>query len=80
MVLLDRLEKFEGENAHFSNLQFVFQEGIGCLEASFTILESVNNMFGKSNKLFACFLAFDTVWTDLFLQAFLRAWYHSIQL
>ena len=42
MVLLDRLEKFAGENAYFSNLQFGFQEGVGCLEASFTILESIN--------------------------------------
>ena len=68
MVLLDRLEKFAGENAYFSNLQFGFQEGVGCLEASFTILESINHMLERSNKVFACFpdvrKAFDTVWID----------------
>ena len=68
MVLLDRLEKFAGENAYFSNLQFGFQEGVGCLEASFTILESINHMLERGNKVFACFLdvrkAFYTVWID----------------
>ena len=68
MVLLDRLEKFAGENAYFSNLQFGFQEGVGCLEASFTILESINHMLERGSKVFACFLdvrkAFDTVWID----------------
>ena len=68
MVLLDRLEKFACENAYFSNLQFGFQEGVGCLEASFTIFESINHMPERGTKLFACFLdvckAFDTVWID----------------
>ena len=68
MVLLDRTEKFAGKNAYFSNLQFGFQEGVGCLETSFTILESINHMLKRGNKLFACFLdvrkAFDTVWID----------------
>ena len=68
MVLLDRLEKFAGENAYFSNLQFGFQEGVGCLEPSFTILESINHMLERGSKVFACFLdvrkAFDTVWID----------------
>ena len=68
MVLLDRLEKFACENAYFSNLQFGFQEGVGCLEASFANLESMNHMFERGNKLFTCFLdvrkAFDTVWID----------------
>ena len=66
MVLPNRLEKFAGKNAYFSNLQFGFQEG--CLEASFTILESINHMLERGNKVFACFLdvrkAFDTVWID----------------
>ena len=56
MVLLDRLEKFSFENAYFSNLQFGFQEGVGCLEASFTILESINHMLEKGNILFKCCL------------------------
>ena len=52
----------------FSNLQFGFQEGVGCTEASFTILESINHMLERGNKVFGCFLdvrkAFDTVWVD----------------
>ena len=68
IVLLERLEKFAGQNAYFSNLQFGFQEGVGCLEASFTILESINHMLERGNKVFACFLdvckAFDTVRID----------------
>ena len=68
MVLLDRLENFAGENAYFSNLQFGFQEGVGCLEVSVTILESINHMLERGSKVFACFLdvrkAFDTVWID----------------
>ena len=40
----------------------------GCLEASFTILASINHMLERGDKLFACFLdvrkAFDTVWID----------------
>ena len=67
MILLDRLEKFAGENAYFSNLQFGFQEGVGCLEASLTILEQLIVCL-KGVTLFACFLyvhkAFDTVWID----------------
>ena len=67
MVLLDRLEKFACENAYFSNLQFGFQKVVVCLEASFTISESINHMLERGNK-FACFLdvrkAFDTVWID----------------
>ena len=58
MVLLDRLEKFAGENAYFSNLQFGFQEGEGCLEASLAILESINHMLEKGNKLLHAFLMF----------------------
>ena len=66
MVLLNRLEKFACENAYFSNLQFRFYEGVGCLEASFIILESINHMLERGQvKLFACFLdvrkSFDTV-------------------
>ena len=57
MVLLDRSEKLAGESAYFSNLQFGFQEGVGCLEASFTILESIICLKGVTNFLHA-FLMF----------------------
>ena len=41
---------------------------LGCTEASFTILESINRMLERGSKVFGCFLdvrkAFDTVWID----------------
>ena len=68
MVLLKRLENFAEQMGLFSNMQFGFKEGVGCTEASFTILESINHMLERGNKVFSCFLdvrkAFDTVWTD----------------
>ena len=49
-------------------MQFGFKEGVGCKEASFTILESINHMLEHGSKVFSCFLdvrkAFDTVWID----------------
>ena len=49
-------------------MQFDFQEGVGCNEASFTILEIINHMLERGSKIFCCFLdvrnAFDTVWID----------------
>ena len=52
----------------FSNMQFRFQEGVGCIKASFIILETINHMLERGSKIFSCFLdvrkAFDTVWID----------------
>ena len=51
-------------------MQFGFQEDIGCIEAFFTILETINHMleWGCKMGIFSCFLdvrkAFDTVWID----------------
>ena len=68
MILLNRLEKFAEDNGYFSELQFSFREGVGCIEASFTILETINHMFERGSKVFSCFLdvriAFDTVWIE----------------
>ena len=67
MILLNRLEKFGIDNEYFSELQFGFREGEGCIEASFTILETIHHML-EGSKVFSCFLdvlkAFDTVWID----------------
>ena len=68
MVMPDRLEKSAGENAHFSNLQFGFQEGVGCLQASFTILESIICLKGVTNILHA-FLMFAKPFDAAFLGA-----------
>ena len=68
MVLLNRLEKFAADRGYFSELQFGFREGVGCIEASFTTLEAINHMLERGSKVFSCFLdvrkAFDTVWID----------------
>ena len=66
MILLNRLEKFAAQKGYFSERQFGFSEGVGCIEASFTILETVNHMLERGSQVFNCFLdvrkAFDTVW------------------
>ena len=68
MILLSRLEVFGKQKGFFSEMRFGFQEGIGCIEVSFTILETINHMLERGYKIFSCFLdvckAFDTVWTD----------------
>ena len=68
MILLNRLDNFAAHKGFFSEMQFGFQEGVGCTEASFTILETINHMLELGSKVFSCFLdvrrAFDTVWID----------------
>ena len=68
MILLNRLTKGSAQKGYFSELQFGFSEGVGCIEASFTILETINHMLERGSKVFSCFLdvrkAFDTVWID----------------
>ena len=68
MIILNRLEKSVSQAGYFSETQFGFQEGSGCTEASFTILETINHMLERGSKMFSCFLdvrkAFDTVWIN----------------
>ena len=68
MILLNRSEKFVADNKYFSELQFSFCKGVGCIKASLTILETINHMLEPWSKVFSCFLdihkAFDTVWID----------------
>ena len=68
MIILNRLEKFASQAGYFLEMQFGFQEGSGCIAASFTILETINHMLERGSKMFSCFLdvrkAFDTVWID----------------
>ena len=67
-ILFNRLDNFAAHKGFFSEMQFGFQEGVGCTEASFTILETINHMLERGSKVFSCFLdvrkAFDTVWID----------------
>ena len=66
MILLRKLEQIAELKGYFSHMQFGFSEGVGCLEASCVISESINQLLEKGSKVFACFLdvhkAFDTVW------------------
>ena len=68
MIILNRLEKFVSQVEYISEMQFGFQEGSGCIEASFTILETINYMLERGSKIISCFVdvrkAFDTVWID----------------
>ena len=66
MILLRKLEQIADEKGYFSHMQFGFSEGVGCLEASYAISESINQLLEKGGNVFACFLdvrkEFDTVW------------------
>ena len=68
VVLVNRFEKVASQKGYFSKMQFGFQKGVGCVQAS---LETINHMFEKGSKIFGCFLdvreAFDTVWIDCLL-------------
>ena len=41
------------ERNYFSDLQFGFKEGVGCIEASFTILETITLLKGEEKSLHA---------------------------
>ena len=58
MVLLKRLENFAEQMGLFSNMQFGFKEGVGCTEASFTILESITICLSLVTKFLVVFLTF----------------------
>ena len=68
MIFLNRLEKFANEKGYFSELQFWFGEGVGCVEDSFYIRNYKLYMLERGSKVFSCFLdvhkAFDTIWID----------------
>ena len=75
LILLRGLKRVANENNFFSHLQFCFEAGVCCIEASFTILEAINHFIERGSKMFGCVLdvrkAFDTVWTDeLFCKLF----------
>ena len=65
------MENYASHNQYFSEMQFGFQEGVGCIEALFTIPETTNHMLESGVKIFGCFLdvrkAFHTDWIDTLL-------------
>ena len=68
MILLNRLENLAKQNGFFSEMQLGFQECVGCIEAFFLTLETINHMLERGSKIFSCSFdvreAFDTVWID----------------
>ena len=56
IILLNRLENYTSHNQYFSEMQFGLQEGVGCTEASFTILETINHLLERRSKIFGFFL------------------------
>ena len=66
MILLRKREQIVEEKGYCSHIQSGFSEGVDCLEMSYVISESINQLLGKGGKLFAFILdahkAFDTVW------------------
>ena len=68
MILVNRLKTVcITKRIFFPNAVWI-PEGVGCVEASFTILETCSHMLERGSKIFGCFLdvrkAFDTVWID----------------
>ena len=55
MILLNRLKAFAKQRGFFPEMQFRFQESVGCIEASFVILETINHMLERGSKVFSCF-------------------------
>ena len=55
MILLSRLGAFAKQKGFFSEMQFGFQDGVGCIEASFVILETINHMLERGRKFSVAF-------------------------
>ena len=56
LLLLDHLERIAQEQNYFSDLQFSFSNGVGCIEASYVISESVNQAVEQGDNVFPAFL------------------------
>ena len=73
MVLLDRLEKYAERRGFFSNMQFGFQEGVGCIEASFIILETINHILERGSKILTRF------GLTVYFLSYLRNWVSTVE-
>ena len=58
MILLSKLEAFAKQRVFFSEMQFGFQGVVGCIEASFVILETINHMLERGTKVSIAFWMF----------------------
>ena len=48
MIRLNKPEKYAAQIGFFSEMQFGFQKGVGCSEASFNILKTINHMLERA--------------------------------
>ena len=69
IILLNRLEVFAKQKGFFSEMQFGFQEGVGCTEASFTILKQLIICLNGVVKFSVAFLMFVKLLTRYGLMA-----------
>ena len=58
MILSRKIEQIAEEKGYFSHMQFGFSEGVGCLEASYVIRESINRLLEKGGRHLHVFLMF----------------------
>ena len=74
IILLRRLEKFASDLNFFLQPQCGFQEGVGCVKASFKILETIYHFLERCSRVYSCIFyvhkAFDTVCIDGLLYKF----------
>ena len=60
MILLNRLEAFAKQKGFIYEMHFGFQEGVGCIKASFVISETINHLLERGSKVLNCFSMFGT--------------------
>ena len=56
LLLLDHIECIAQEHSYFSDLQLGFSKGVGCTEASYVIIEAVNQAAEQGDKVLPAFL------------------------
>ena len=93
-LILNRWMPYFGEKGFPNNLQYAYQTGKSCLDATMSLQEAVLHNIENGSKVYGCFLdtakAFDTVWiSGLFYKMFnlgiqgktwrlLRNWYSKL--
>ena len=56
LLLLDHIESIAQEQSYFLDQQFGFSKGVGCIEASYVISESVNQAVEQGPRFLPAFL------------------------
>jgi hypothetical protein len=93
-LILDRMMPILIKNGVPDKMQFAYQKGKSCVQASFVLQEAIHHAVERESKVYACFLdiskAFDCVWMDgLFFKLFnlgiqgkswrlLKKWYSNL--